>query len=79
MTSTCGFDGAVNLWARAWGIWEMKSVTLHASGNWHLNTGVSTLEQSLADNWPECKFSVLQNQSLFGTLFILLETLNWHG
>ena len=50
----------------------MKSVTLHVSGNWHTNTSMSTIEQGLADNGPEHKFLVTQNQSLFGKLLILV-------
>ena len=54
----------------------MKSVTLHVSVNWHPNTSLSTLEQGLADNGTEHKLSVTQNLSLFGTLLIILYTLN---
>lgn len=32
----------------------MKSLTLHVSMNWQLNNGLSTIEQVLADNGPEC-------------------------
>lgn len=40
--------------------------------NWHLNTVLSTLDQGLTDNQTEHKCSVIQNQSLFATLIILL-------
>ena len=37
--------------------WEMKSVTLHVSVNWHLRRCLSTLEQGLNDNRTEFKDS----------------------
>ena len=70
--STSGFDGVVYLCTLACGTWEMKSVSLHISVISHLNTSQGTLEQALADHRPEGKCSVTLNQSLFGTLLILL-------
>ena len=45
----------------------MKSVTLHVSVNWHLNPDLSTLEQGLVGNGPECKYSVTQSTLYFDT------------
>ena len=52
--------------------WEMKSLTLHVSVNWHLRRGLSTLQQGLNDNATEVKDSVPSNQSPFGTILLLL-------
>ena len=52
MIRSCGFAGDVDLWTRAQGILEMKFLSLHVSGNWHLNTSLSTLEHGLADDGP---------------------------
>ena len=38
----------------------MKSVTLHISLNWHVNTGLITLENGLDDKGPESKNSLKQ-------------------
>lgn len=71
MIRPCGFAGEVDFWTHAWEIYEMKFVT-HVSVDWHTNTGLSTLEKRLADNGPDCKYSVTKNQSLFGSILILL-------
>ena len=44
----------------------MKSVTLHISVNWHPNTSLSILQQGLAGNGPEHKFSVTQSSLYLG-------------
>ena len=44
----------------------MKSVTLHISVNWHPNTSLSILQQGLAGNGPEHKFSVTQTSLYLG-------------
>ena len=46
----------------------MKYSTLHVTLICLLNNSLSTLDKFLADNVPECKFSISQNQSLFGML-----------
>ena len=66
MTSSCLYAVEVDLWTRACGIQENKSVTLYVSVNWHPNNCLSTPDQGLADNGPECTFSVTQIQSVFG-------------
>ena len=50
---------------------------LHVLVNWHPNTGLRTIEHTLGDNGPECKYSVTQNHSLFGALLILPYALDW--
>ena len=42
-----GFFEEVDIWTHACVIQEMKSGTLHVSLNWHLNTGLCTLEKAL--------------------------------
>ena len=79
MIMSCVFAGLVDSWIHTCGIWEKKSTSLEVSVNWHPNTGLCTLEQGLAENWPNQIYSVTQNQSLFGTHQILLETLEWQG
>ena len=68
---TSGFAGEIEIWIRVREFGKCN-VTTHVSLNWHPKTSLSTLDKSLADNGPECKFSVTQNQSLFGTLLIIL-------
>lgn len=46
-------------------------MTLHVSVNWYLKNSLSTLEQGLAEDEPECTLSDTQIQSLIGTLLIL--------
>ena len=69
---SCGFTGEVYIWNSAWRIWEMKSMSLNVSLNLHWNTSLSNVEQGLADNWIECKFSFTQKQSIYGTVHIFL-------
>ena len=57
----------------------MKSLTLHVSVTRHLRRGLSTLQQGLNDNGAEFKDSVPSNPSPFGTILLLLETLNWQA
>jgi len=49
------------------------------SVNWHTNNTLSTIEKGMANDGPECLFSVTQIQSLFGTILILLYTVNYQG
>lgn len=44
MIRSCGFAPEMDLWTHDWGIKEKKPGTIHDSVNWHLNTGLSTLE-----------------------------------
>ena len=64
--------GEVDLSTLSKGSWEMKSLPLHVSVNWHLRRGLSTLQQGLNDNGTEFKDSVPSNQSPFGTILLLL-------
>ena len=64
--------GEVDLSTLSKGSWEMKSLPLHVSVNWHLRRGLSTLQQGLNDNATEFKDSVPSNQSPFGTILLLL-------
>ena len=50
--------GEVDLSTLSKGSWEVKSLPLHVSVNWHLRRGVSTLQQGLSDNATEFKDSV---------------------
>ena len=54
-------------------------MTLQVSMNLQLKIGLRTIEKGLAENRPEQTFLVTQNQSLFGTLLILLKTHNLQG
>ena len=45
----------------------MKSLTLHVSMSWQLNNGLSTIEQGLADNGPQCMFPLTQTVSIWDT------------
>ena len=69
---SCGIAGEVNLWSHAWGIYEAKAVTLHASGNWQPNTHLSTLEIGLAENVPELNIQSPKLGSLWDTPHPLL-------
>ena len=64
--------GEVDLSTLSKGSWEMKSLPLHVSVNWHQRRGLSTLQQGLNDNATEVKDSVPYNQSPFGTILLLL-------
>ena len=64
--------GEVDLSTLSKGSWEMKSLPLHVSVNWHLRRGLSTLQQGLNDNATDFKYSVPSNQSPFGTILLLL-------
>ena len=55
----------------------MKYLTIHSTRICLLNNGLNTRDQGLDDNTLECKFSVSNIQSLFGTLSPLLWTLDW--
>ena len=68
----CEVAGEVDLSTLSKGNWEMKSLTLHVSVNWHLRRALSTLQQGLNDNATEFKDSVPSNQSPFGTILLLL-------
>ena len=68
----CEVAGELVLSILSKGSWEMKSLTLHVSVNWHLRRGLSTLQQGLNDNGTEFKDSVPSNQSPFGTILLLL-------
>ena len=57
----------------------MKSLPPHVSVNWHVRRGLSTLQQGLSDNATEVKDSVPYNQSPFGTILLLLYTLDWQA
>ena len=50
--------GEVDLSTLSKGSWEMKSLPLHVSVNWHQRRGLSTLQQGLNDNATEFKDSV---------------------
>ena len=63
---TSVFSGEVDIWTCDMIILEMNSVTPHDSLNWHPNTSLSTLDKGLADNGPECKFSVTQKSLYLG-------------
>ena len=54
----------MNKWCSAWGILQLMSGSFHVSLNLHQNTCLSNLDQGLADNGPECKYSVNQTQSI---------------
>ena len=54
----CEVAGELVLSILSKGSWEMKSLTLHVSVNWHLSRGLSTLQQGRIDNGTECKDSV---------------------
>ena len=68
----CEVAAEVDLSTLSKGNWEMKSLTLHVSVNWHLRRGLSTLQQGLNDNATEFRDSVPSNQSPFGTILLLL-------
>ena len=75
----CGFAGEVFICNCAWCIWQMKSVPLHVSLNLHSNTGLSNIDQGMADNGPECKVSVTQIQSIYATVHIFIQPLYYQG
>ena len=75
----CEVADEVDLSTLSTGTWEMKSLPLHVSGNWHLRRGLSTLQQGLNDNATDVKYLVPSNQSPFGTILLLLWTLNWQA
>ena len=68
----CEVADEVDLSTFSKGTWEMKSLPLHVSVNWHLRRGLSTLQQGLNDNATDFKYSVPSNQSPFGTILLLL-------
>ena len=68
----CEVADEVDLSTLSKGTWEMKSLPLHVSVNWHLRRGLSTLQQGLNDNATDVKYSVPSNQSPFGTILLLL-------
>ena len=63
--------GEVDLSTLSKGSWEMKSLTLHVSMNWHIMSGLSTFQQGLNGNGTDFKDSVPLNQSPFGTILLL--------
>ena len=69
----CGSSGSTFYFKNC--IPEPHSITL----SWKRKYGLSTLDQGLADNGPECKSSVTQTQSIFWTHLILLYTLYLKG
>jgi len=75
----CEVAGEVDFSTLSKGSWEMKSLPLHVSVNWHLRRGLSTLQQGLNDNATEFKDSVPQNQSPFETILLVLWTLKWQA
>ena len=50
--------GEVDLSTLSNGRWDMMSLTLHVSVNWHVSRGLSTFLQCLNDNAIEFKNSV---------------------
>ena len=50
--------GEVDLSTLSNGRWDMMSLTLHVSVNWHLRRGLSTLQQGLNDTGTDFKYSV---------------------
>ena len=68
----CEVAGEVDLSTLSKASWEMKSLPLHVSVNWHLRRGLSTFQHGLNDNGTEFKDSVPSNQSPFGTILLLL-------
>ena len=54
----CEVADEVDLSTLSKGTWEMKSLPLHVSGNWHLRRGLSTLQQGLNDNGTDVTYSV---------------------
>ena len=54
----CEVAGAVVLSTLSKGIWDMKSLTLHVSVNWHVRRGPSPLQHGLNANGSEFIYSV---------------------